>query len=160
MKLIDMTCPRCSASMKVDVDTENKFVTCEYCGSIIMIDNEVQHIQFDQAEDAGYRFEKGRQRAQAEATREIQSNPVTIVNNYTVANPSPNNIAIPYKGQAKNKWTAFFLCLFLGCFGAHKFYEGKTGRGILYLFTFGLFGIGWMIDSLVLLFKRNPYYVK
>jgi len=28
-----------------------------------------------------------------------------------------------------------------------------------YLFTFGLFGFGWMIDTIVLLFKPNPYYV-
>ena len=62
-------------------------------------------------------------------------------------------------GRPKNKWTAFFLCLFLGEFGAHKFYEGKTGMGILYLFTLGLFGIGWLIDTISLLFKPNPYYV-
>lgn len=38
------------------------------------------------------------------------------------------------------------LCLFLGWMGAHKFYAGKTGMGILYLLTFGLFGIGWVVD--------------
>ena len=62
-------------------------------------------------------------------------------------------------GNAKNKWVAFMLCLFLGYVGAHKFYEGKAGKGILYLFTVGLFGIGWMIDTIALLFKPNPYYV-
>lgn len=40
----------------------------------------------------------------------------------------------------------FVLCLFLGYLGIHKFYEGKIGLGVLYLFTFGLFGIGWLID--------------
>ncbi len=62
-------------------------------------------------------------------------------------------------GRMRNKWTAFLLCLFLGGIGAHKFYEGKTGMGILYIFTAGLFGIGWLIDLIVLLFKPNPYYV-
>ena len=62
-------------------------------------------------------------------------------------------------GRAKNKWVAFFLCLFLGYLGAHKFYEGRIGLGILYLVTLGLFGIGWAIDTIVLLFKPNPYYV-
>lgn len=58
----------------------------------------------------------------------------------------------------KNKWTAFFLCFFLGMFGCHKFYEGKKGMGILYLCTFGLFGYGWLFDWIMLLFKPNPYF--
>lgn len=62
-------------------------------------------------------------------------------------------------GVEKNKWIAFFLCLFLGCFGVHKFYEGKNSMGILYLCTVGLFGIGWFVDIIVLLCKPNPYYV-
>ena len=40
------------------------------------------------------------------------------------------------------------LCLFLGWAGAHKFYVGKIGMGILYLFTLGLFGFGWIIDTI------------
>ena len=60
----------------------------------------------------------------------------------------------------KNKWTSFTLCLLLGYFGAHKFYEGKVGTGFLYLFTFGLFGVGWIVDTITLLFKSNPYMVK
>lgn len=62
-------------------------------------------------------------------------------------------------GRAKNKWTAFFLCLFLGILGAHKFYEGKIGMGILYLLTGGLFCIGWIVDIFSILSKPNPYYV-
>ncbi len=62
--------------------------------------------------------------------------------------------------KKKSKWLAFFLCFFFGIFGAHKFYEGKTSKGILYIFTFGIFGIGWLIDLLVLLFGTpDPYYV-
>lgn len=62
-------------------------------------------------------------------------------------------------GKAKNKWVAFLLCFFLGYLGAHKFYEGKIGMGILYLFTAGLFGIGWIVDIIRILLKPNPYYV-
>lgn len=39
------------------------------------------------------------------------------------------------------------LCLFLGWAGAHKFYTKQTGMGVLYLLTFGLFGIGWVVDA-------------
>jgi restriction system protein len=51
----------------------------------------------------------------------------------------------------KRKWVAFFLCLLGGFFGLHQFYVGKIGKGILYLFTVGLFGIGWFIDLLKIL---------
>lgn len=78
---------------------------------------------------------------------------INIVNTNTNTNTNVGT------GKAKNKWVAFFLCLFIGYFGAHKFYEGKIGMGILYLLTVGLFGIGWLIDIFVLLFKPNPYYV-
>lgn len=60
--------------------------------------------------------------------------------------------------MAKSKWVSFFLCLFLGVLGIYKFYEGRVLLGILYLFTVGLFGIGVLIDLIVLLFKPNPYY--
>ena len=60
--------------------------------------------------------------------------------------------------MAKNKWVSFLLCLFLGYLGIHKFYEGRVLMGILYLFTGGLFGIGIIVDLIVLLFKPNPYY--
>ncbi|MBP3627619.1 MAG: TM2 domain-containing protein [Clostridia bacterium] len=58
----------------------------------------------------------------------------------------------------KSKWVSFFLCLFLGVFGAHKFYEGRILLGILYIFTGGLFGIGVIIDLVILFFKPNPYH--
>ena len=32
--------------------------------------------------------------------------------------------------------------------------------GILYIFTFGLFGIGVIVDFITILLKPNPYYVE
>ena len=46
------------------------------------------------------------------------------------------------------KWIDFILCLFLGIFGVHKFREKKIGAGFLYLFTCGLFGLGWLYDCI------------
>lgn len=61
---------------------------------------------------------------------------------------------------AKSKWKSIALCLTLGFFGAHKFYEEKIFMGILYFFTFGLGGIGVVIDFLVLLAKPRIYYIE
>lgn len=96
---------------------------------------------------------------------EIHKNeqPSIVINNAntnTNTNTNTNVTAAMFGIKAKNKWVAFLLCLFLGFLGAHKFYEEKIGKGILYLLTFGLFGIGWFIDCIALLFKPNPYYVR
>ena len=63
------------------------------------------------------------------------------------------------EGKKISKWTAFFLCLFLGGIGVHKFYEGRALMGVLYIFTGGLLGIGCLIDLILILTKPNPYYV-
>lgn len=46
----------------------------------------------------------------------------------------------------KSKTTARFLALFLGFSGLQWFYLGKVGKGLLYLFTLGFFGIGWFFS--------------
>lgn len=39
-----------------------------------------------------------------------------------------------------------YLLWLIGFTGAHRFYYGKPLTGILWFFTFGLFGIGWLVD--------------
>ena len=70
-----------------------------------------------------------------------------------------NNNSNMMQGRQKDKWVTFLLCFFLGTFGAHRFYEGKIGTGILFMFTFGLFGIGWLVDIIRILCLPNQYYV-
>jgi TM2 domain-containing membrane protein YozV len=45
-----------------------------------------------------------------------------------------------------NYSVAWILLTFLGVFGIHRFYQGKWGTGLLYLFTGGLFLLGWLYD--------------
>tara|TARA_B100001113_G_scaffold343708_1_gene331291 strand:+ start:956 stop:1162 length:207 start_codon:yes stop_codon:yes gene_type:complete len=47
--------------------------------------------------------------------------------------------------------TALLLLLFLGVFGAHRFYVGKTGTAVLFMFTGGGLGIWYLIDLITIL---------
>ena len=63
-------------------------------------------------------------------------------------------------GTWKNKWVALILCICLGWIGAHRYYEGKNITALIYTFTLGFFGIGWVIDIIRLALKPNPYLAK
>lgn len=53
---------------------------------------------------------------------------------------------------SKKSWIiTLLLNLFFGNFGAHRFYVGKKITGMLYLFTFGVFGIGYVYDLIMLI---------
>lgn len=122
-------------------NTNTKY--CKHCGSVIDMDCVV-------CPKCGKQVE------------ELKGNDKNIVinNSSSTSSSASANSYIPVSyGKMCNKWTAFFLCLFLGFFGAHKFYEGKVGMGIIYILTFGLFAIGWIVDLIRILFKPNPYYV-
>lgn len=57
----------------------------------------------------------------------------------------------------KSKSTAYLLWFFFGLFGVHRFYLNKTGSGILYLLTFGVFWFGWFIDLFTLGTQVDSY---
>ena len=46
----------------------------------------------------------------------------------------------------KHKGTALILCILLGMFGAHYFYVGRFGRGIVAMLTMNFFMVGWIVD--------------
>lgn len=121
-----------------EMQVKTKF--CKYCGSKI-------------PEDAVMCTHCGRQVEQLKSEQ-----PQVVVNN-TNTNVNSNVNTGMGRGNERNKWVALILCVCLGFLGAHKFYEGKSGMGIVYLFTMGLFGIGIFADFISLLFKPNPYYV-
>ncbi len=127
-------CPECGAALK-----ETKF--CHHCGAEI-------------DKDCIICPKCGKQVEQVK-----QEQPQIVINN---ANNNTNTNVNANTGRPRkecNKWVAFFLCLFLGFLGGHKFYEGKIGMGILYICTAGLFGIGIIVDLITILCKPNPYYV-
>jgi TM2 domain-containing membrane protein YozV len=48
----------------------------------------------------------------------------------------------------KSRLVAVLLCFFLGWLGAHRFYVGKVGTGLLMLFTLGGLGL-WMLADFI-----------
>lgn len=127
---------------------ETKF--CKHCGQKIPKDAVI-------CVSCGRQVEELQQGGGA-ATPQIVINNDNANNNVN-ANTNTNTVTASAvaTGKTKNKWVSFVLCLFLGFLGAHKFYEGKIGMGILYLFTVGLFGVGVIIDLIVILTKPKEY---
>lgn len=82
MNLLEMKCKNCGALLKVEEDA--KYIECQYCNTKYKLDDEVQHIKYDDMEKSGYEFEKGRIRAQQEQKR-AQSN----YNNLNNVNNTP-----------------------------------------------------------------------
>ena len=74
-----------------------------------------------------------------------------------INNISNINIELNKRNQCKNtlsekdRMTVLILCIFFGFLGIHQFYVGNTVKGIIYLFTGGLFGIGIIIDIILIL---------
>ena len=78
-----------------------------------------------------------------------EATPNIIINNSSSSSASVSAAAANFGGMMfspRSRLVALLLCIFMGFFGVHQFYVGKSGTGILYLFTMGLFGIGWIID--------------
>lgn len=65
---------------------------------------------------------------------------------YTQAPGQPPYGAPAEPQSTKSRLVTLLLAVFVGGFGVHHFYVGNTGKGVLYIFTAGLFGIGVLID--------------
>lgn len=50
----------------------------------------------------------------------------------------------------KSRAVALALCIPLGVFGAHRFYVGKIGTGLLQLCTLGGFGLWYLYDLITI----------
>lgn len=57
--------------------------------------------------------------------------------------------------QSQNQWiVVLLLAFFLGFIGAHRFYVGKNGSGILMILTVGGIGL-WVLYDLIIIITGN-----
>ena len=57
--------------------------------------------------------------------------------------------------QSQNQWiVVLLLAFFLGFIGAHRFYVGKNGTGILMILTVGGIGL-WVLYDLIIIITGN-----
>lgn len=124
MKVYKFDCESCGSKQYIKTKSGYK---CKYCGSlqdVISFSDEQKHTSV------------------AEINTGVQTSP----------NPEMR-ISSYFRQEAKRTLVLFLVCLFVGVYGVHRFMQHKFFTGIIYLFTFGLFGIGWFIDIVKLSIK-------
>lgn len=55
---------------------------------------------------------------------------------------------------------ALWLGAFMGLGGLHRLYNGKIGSGLLWLFTWGIFGVGQFVDLFLIPNMSEEYEMK
>lgn len=68
---------------------------------------------------------------------------------------SQKNKLLKSDSQSQNQWiVVLLLAFFLGFIGAHRFYVGKNGTGILMILTVGGIGL-WVLFDLIIIITGN-----
>jgi len=70
---------------------------------------------------------------------------------YTQPHVTVNMINPTQAVSPKSQGILIILWILGGYFGLHYFYAGRIGMGLLYFFTVGLFGLGWLVDICAIL---------
>jgi len=124
MSAKSLVCPNCNARID-DFDRSTGIGTCAYCGAIVSDPDFV---------------------VKPTSTPAPQPAPAPVVINVT----APAAAAPAPAVSPRSERVALILCYALGMFGGHRFYAGKVGTGIIWLFTAGCFLVGWFIDAIAI----------
>ncbi len=119
-----MYCPSCGIELKAN----SKF--CEYCGT--------EQSVSESSESSRTTYERKKIEVSVASTPHTHSQ-------YTYTRQRDANIS------PKSRLAVLILWLLVGVLGIHYFYVGRIGMGILWLITGGFFGIGLVIDLILIL---------
>lgn len=123
---------------------------CAYCGKPFCKDClvEVKGRMYCKA-DLGNVLDE----AKSSAAASVPTINITNTNDSVNTNTN-NNVNTGFMGAPrKSRTTALILCIigFFGFAGLHRMYVGKVGSGLLHFFTYGVCGIGTIIDLISIL---------
>lgn len=139
MKVYKFQCKDCGSKRYEKLD--DKTYRCMYCGC-------VEELILEKQEQPKQQEPKPEEKV---FEPEININPKEEPKEKAEKKPSAE------KSKARERFETalfhFLMCFFLGAIGVHRFIEGKVLTGLLYLFTGGLFFIGYAVDSVVRLVK-------
>ncbi len=120
---------------------------CAYCGKPFCADClvEVKGRMYCK-NDLGNVLDEAKQSSAGQPT-------INITNSNESVNTNNNVNGGFYGAPTKSKTVALILCIigFLGIGGLHRMYVGKVGSGVLHFFTYGICGIGTIIDLISIL---------
>lgn len=119
---VNNNCSQCGAPLEANTRV------CKYCGSEVLV-QQVQGVQYTQNQ-GGYT------QPQVQPYMQPQTQPYVQPQNQQYIPPQAPQYNQPVYNpnvKVKNKLAAGLLAIFLGTFGAHKFYLGKPVQGIIYL---------------------------
>ena len=102
MKLVEMKCKNCGNKLKLKPNQID--IDCEYCHAQYKFDDGIQHIKYDDMEQAGYELEKGKIKARTEAK---EQKPVETIRDRRRKKASTTKPKVERTIPNKFKWGVF-----------------------------------------------------